>query len=246
MRNKLKMNKIKRSQQGFTAVELVILLIFLAIIIVLGVHVAYLHRTSKPVVATNNSTSVGSTAVPTPIITNPYVGWSTYTLKYENASFEFPDDLKLSDASNTGSDVVQLNGPSFFVMYINTGSIGYPGFSNPTPVLTAIPVTFVGQKGYLDYTSTSNDGLVEEVSLSKSSTNFLDAFPSKASGTNESAGGNFQIEAREDNPYTAVPGLTVAQAKLNPSYNDVKLLVQSIKYEMVSPTPESTSALFPN
>ncbi len=54
------MGKLRHNQTGFTAVEILLTLIFLAIVAFIGVYVAHNHNTSKPTASTTSSSTKSS------------------------------------------------------------------------------------------------------------------------------------------------------------------------------------------
>ncbi|HVX58395.1 MAG TPA: hypothetical protein VG964_01530, partial [Candidatus Saccharimonadales bacterium] len=187
----------------------------------------HVFKQETPVAATQPITQVSqqpSTTTPatteTPATTpDPYAGWKSYTMKYEKLSFKYPAAWTLKDTSGAKSDQISLTAANGFELNIQTGGIGHPSVDTSQPVIGAKVVTFAGQQGYIDYVSTKNDKLIEEISLSKSSTGPLDTFSSKTSGMNTGGGGNIVITASYKND-AAAKGLSLREAAADTNYTD--------------------------
>lgn len=186
-------------------------------IINLNVQVGNLNKQIKALKVT---TSTNSTTK------NSYVGWDSYTLKNEKATFKYPSTWKLTDTSTTTSDDVSLAGPSNFQMTIETVSAAHTTPATTTQILGSTPVTFLTKNGYIDYLSTNNDAKVEQIYLSQSATNYLDSFASKSGGSTATTGGNFNINAQ----YTTKTGETLIAAKADANYNDAIGVIESMTY----------------
>jgi hypothetical protein len=110
------MGKIKNNQKGFTAVEILLTLIFLAIIAAIGVYVAHNHNSAKPVATTNASTTTKSSK--STAAANPYSGWKQYCSPYEKSCFKYPSSWTFADncapatADCQGFDNVGITSPN--------------------------------------------------------------------------------------------------------------------------------------
>lgn len=228
------MYKLRNNQQGFGAVEIILVV---AVIVLLGVAGWLVYRNhhkatnTSPTTTTSNIHKTSSTSSQT---ADPYAGWKSYTLKYEQATFKYPAGWTLKNTPPVSptdtSDSVNLTAPDGFGVEIATGGLGHPSYDGPTTVLAAVPVTFAGKAGYADYVSLLDKGMVDVLSLSKSQTNFLDTFTSKASGENEEQAGNFTISAFYATSNGAYIGKSLTAAKSDPNYQDALLLIKSMQY----------------
>ena len=93
------MGKLKLNQKGFTAVEILLTLIFLTIVAAIGVYIAHNHNTNKPVATTSTSTTAAQSTRTT--ATNPYAGWKTESVP-RGVTFKFLSTFKVT--TNDGSD----------------------------------------------------------------------------------------------------------------------------------------------
>jgi hypothetical protein len=107
--------KLKNNQSGFTVVEVLLLLIFLAIIGFIGVYVAH-NRSGKPV-AVSSSTSKSANSSKSTAAPDPYIGWKQYCSAHEKSCFKYPSNWTFTD--NCGSayacqdmDNVTITSPS--------------------------------------------------------------------------------------------------------------------------------------
>ena len=104
---------IKRKNiKGFTVVEILLVLVFVALVTLIGLYVVHNHDASK------TANTVTSTAKPTTTskTTDPYAGWKTYTSATEHASFKYPSTWTTTDTSgrfgDSSTDAVDLKSPS--------------------------------------------------------------------------------------------------------------------------------------
>ncbi len=158
-----------------------------------------------------------------------YEGWTNYTLKYEKLSFMYPKTWKLVDTSANGSDNVSITSLNNFVITINSGvTVSNP--ATPVKVIGITPVDFAGKFAYFDLASTANDGLVEEATLSKSPTNALDDFPSKAVGSGSGAT-NFSLTAAySSSGDNTGESESLINATKDASFQTAELLIDSMSY----------------
>lgn len=179
--------------------------------------------TAQPTTGTtsNASTSTNGTV-------DQYAGWKSYTLTYEKISFKYPSSWTITDTSANKSDTVQLTGANGYIYTITTGGLGHPSSDFSGNVLYNEPITFAHQQAYLDFlgpTSTGTD--VQQVSLSKSTTNGLDTFTSNTPGENPSpnTGGNIQVLMGKTSGYASLTAL-----KQSTDYSQFKLWIESMTY----------------
>jgi hypothetical protein len=160
-----------------------------------------------------------------------YTGWTSHTLKYEGATFQYPKSWTLSDTSANGSDVVSITSLNNFVITINTGAAVPPASTTAPNIIGFTPINFGGKFGYFDFSSTADDGAVEEATLSQSPSNALKTFPSKAVGEHPGTPGNFTITAGYSSSGSNTgESQTLVNADKDASYQTAELLIDSMTY----------------
>jgi outer membrane murein-binding lipoprotein Lpp len=175
------------------------------------------NKLSKQKQTTQSSTTQAS---------NPYAGWSSYTLKYEKATFKYPSNWHVSDTSTNGQDMVALSPPDTFYLNIDTVNLGHPSVDYPTTIVDSVALTFLNQSGYINYfsgsSSATNSTINAELSMSSSSI-FDNLFPTK----NLSPSGVYSISL--GNKTTS---MTLSNIKADPSEDnaDAKLILESVSY----------------
>jgi len=159
-----------------------------------------------------------------------YTGWTSYTLKNEKLNFQYPKSWKLVDSSASGSDKVSITSLNNFVITLNTGAASTLSTNSPK-IVGFSSINFVGKFGYFDFSSTANDGLVEEATLSQSPTNALQTFPSKAAGIHPGAAGSFSVTAGYNSSGSNTgESQTLVNAEKDASYQTAELLIDSMAY----------------
>jgi len=218
------MFKNNLEENGFSAVEGLLVLVIIILVGAVGYLVYKNHQDTK-----NTSTSISKSKVVSPVkttTTDPYTGWDSYTLKNENASFKYPSNWLLTDSSNNGQDMVELNAPDSFYLNLDTVNLGHPSVDYPTSIVLSTPLTFVGQNGYINYFSatTSSTSSTIDAELSMNSTSIFDSlFPTK----NLNPSGVYSISlGNKNNPIT----LTSIKSDTSSDFKNTKLILQSIKY----------------
>jgi hypothetical protein len=153
----------KINENGFTAIEILLIFLVVAIIGVAGYivivrHQADNHNNIDPGIAgprVSNS-SVPKSTQPA----NPYAGWQTYSLQYEKVSLKYPPGWSLINANKdeypnpssleqreiADQDQILINGPNGYVFNMETGNT-YNGAS--TCIVTSQPITTLGQSLFL-------------------------------------------------------------------------------------------------
>src|ERR1700722_1729362 len=98
------MKQLKKNEHGFSAVELVLVIII--IVLIGGVSWIVYKNHHKTNLSNNLSTSTKLTTAPKrPTTTTiPYAGWKTYTLKQEKITFRYPSTWQLKDKSDSNND----------------------------------------------------------------------------------------------------------------------------------------------
>ena len=236
------MKQLKKNEHGFSAVELVLVLVIVALIGIVGWMVYKNHNKSTPATTVSETTST---------TTNPYAGWKSYTLQYENISFNYPSNWTLKDDSETmaeanqglspvnctlndGSDDVILTAPDSTSISLETGiecrsGLGYATFSSFSPIKV------LGNNYYLGFDTTSNN-VVSSVSVTTKNTNNSNAgdnytiYPMSKNIT----GSNMPVDLFSYNPTitTSQPahGQTLARVEDSSDFSAAKLVFESMKY----------------
>jgi hypothetical protein len=119
-----RMGKLKNNQKGFTAVEILLTLIFLAIIGAIGVYVAHNHKTNKSVVTTNSSTP--SSTKSTTTTPNVYAGWKQYCSSNEKACFKYPSTWTFNNRCTPSTDCT--GGDNVGVASPNNSQVGFTSY----------------------------------------------------------------------------------------------------------------------
>lgn len=87
------MSKVHNDQQGFSAVEVLLVLVIVALVGAEGLFVyKNQHKTTTTSVAATTAKSTLTPARTTTAPTNPYASWTTYTSKLEKVSIKYPAD----------------------------------------------------------------------------------------------------------------------------------------------------------
>jgi Flp pilus assembly pilin Flp len=104
------MKKLLKNEKGFSAVELLLTLILIAVIVFIGLYVVHNRKSSnKTNVAasttkiSNSSSAKGVTEV------NPYAGWQSYCSSFGGFCFKFPSGWKINKQINTNTQVAPEN-----------------------------------------------------------------------------------------------------------------------------------------
>ena len=188
------------------------------------------HIFKQPVAAT-------TTPSITPLATNPYADWKTYTLTNEKLSFKYPNTWTLKDdnASQakppTDSDAIELNAPDGFAISIGARAAGGYGGDDST-ILSADPITFIGQADYLQYRSnpinaTTASGNVDLAWLSTTTDQKYKFPPANNNITNS----NSLSKVTEFNINMSFPaGKSPKSAKGNADIDAAKLIIGSASY----------------
>jgi hypothetical protein len=114
------MKKLRNDQQGFSAVEIILVV---AVIVLLGLVGWMVHKNQNKTATakTANTVKTKSTAQ---AAADPYKGWKTYTATLEPVSFRYPGDWTVAtgdDAAVNRSDTqfVRLNAPQRSIDGVN-------------------------------------------------------------------------------------------------------------------------------
>jgi prepilin-type N-terminal cleavage/methylation domain-containing protein len=218
------MGKLQRNQSGFSAVELILVIVIVALISVVGWLVYKDHHKTMPAATTNTSTnkSVSSTGTTT-ATPNPYSGWKTNTSL--GMTLEYPSNWTFQDNSSSNSSLPDANltppdSSNGEGLTVQDGP-NEPG-SFISNVITSTPLTFDGHPYYLVYGSNNTKysaGTINFAALSTSSTS--DTAP-VASSSKDTA----WLVSFEDDANTA----TTSTLSSNQYFQDAKLVIESVKY----------------
>jgi len=159
---------ISKTQQGFSVLGILLLIIVVALIASSGIYVWHQHQNSKPTTRTTTASTIGSksgssSSTSTKTTPDPYAGWKTYCDSTYHYCFRYPGDWTLSGttpASTPGSEggisllspdgTVQITYGNAFVKDSNTVSF-IPSLISKLSAANQ-DVTLVG-----GYTPTSGD-----------------------------------------------------------------------------------------
>lgn len=248
------MKQLKKNEQGFSAVELILVIMVIVLIGVVGWMVyRNHHKTATTAVTTTSksSSTTNSTKSTISTTTNPYAGWKIATLQYEKITYQYPSNWTVTNNSTSdacgatpGADNVILTSPNNEQIYIKTG-ITCVGDQGSVDFGTAIPITALGQNLYLAFENWSGEGPPGPPSVPQfaclgttSIPNTPDDFTSK----------NINLGSVPDNttqnsfcyyPYNEViinssqkqpPAETVSSIENSPDFATAKLIFGSMKY----------------
>jgi len=145
------MGKLNKNNRGFGAVELIMATVIVILLCVVGLYVYKDHHkaTTTKIVTVTKTTPAKST---TNIAINPYSGWKTATLKYEQISYQYPSNWTLTGSSTAngssmtpGVDSWTLTSPSGDSLTMDTG---YNGAGVAT-LIDSNPITVLGNNYYI-------------------------------------------------------------------------------------------------
>lgn len=242
------MRKTSLNANGFGLAGILIIVAALVVVGSSGVYV-YHHNHKAKAAMVDSSTSKTTTTTKTPTPTDPYAGWKTASLKYEQATFKYPASWQISNTSKTeaetggtatpGADSVSLTSPTGLIVSIITGqpyNVDEAGMASVLP--GAQPIQTLGGTYYLDfYNSTDSTTPTDAVGacLDKSATTSGNEAPYITSK-------NIQIVSNTNSPaadlvciqYRDAKGNLIAKSvstfQQDSSYSDAKLIVESLSY----------------
>lgn len=144
------MNKIPKDEQGFSAVEVLLVLVIVVLIGVAGwfVYKNYHKTTAASVTTTIKSTPVKPVTPTQPV--NPYAGWKTYCDSVYGYCFEYPPTWQLPSGVNTATQDCDVGGTQVtspdgtVVEYENDNN--HDGGLFPFTAYTIQPLTLTSQK----------------------------------------------------------------------------------------------------
>jgi Tfp pilus assembly protein PilV len=128
----------RKNIKGFTIVEALLALIFIALIVLIGLYVVHNHNSSNSN-KSNNATTTATKPTQTPKATDPYAGWKIYTSTTEKATFKYPANWTVT--KDPSEDKVSISSPSGSVIVSwKTGIQGIGGAcDSDTPIGSESP-----------------------------------------------------------------------------------------------------------
>jgi hypothetical protein len=248
--------KMKQTDQsGFSIIEALLILVAVCILGFTGWYVYHAKQASdQNYSAVTNSTvptykNKTSTKAATAAKANPYAGWSTASLQYEKMSFKYPPSWQLSNTSKDeqatggtatpGADTAVLTSPNGLLVSLESGVAGVGDSDGIDSVLPgAQHINTLGGSYYLDFYAHGPDNptVAQGACVDKSAS---------ASGIPYIASKNIQlaniIAPASDigNPAADLfciqyKNVTAEQQDLtlehDASYNDAKLIIESLAY----------------
>jgi len=241
--------------KGFATTELLIALAVIVVIGVVGGIVYHQDHKTKPTstsstTQTQTSKNSNSSKAATPPA-DPYAGWQTASLKYEQATFKYPSSWQISNTSKDeagtggtatpGADSVTLTSPTGLMININTGQAYTVDDSGMANVLSgAQPIQTLGGTYYLDFynfTDSTSPTDAAGACLDKSATTSNEApyITSKNIMLANVAGANASPAAdticiQYQNAQGSLVPKPVSTFEQDASYNDAKLIIESLSY----------------
>ena len=98
------MGKLQKDQKGFSAVEVVLVLVIVALVGAIGFLVYKNQHKTKAAPVASTTTTKSTTTTPTKTVTapDPYAGWKTYTSPLNSGlSFKYPADWQFPNPATT-------------------------------------------------------------------------------------------------------------------------------------------------
>lgn len=224
------------------------LVVIVALVVVGGAGVLVYHRDHKAKAPVNDNASKSthtSSNNNTTTNSDPYAGWTTANLKYEQVTFKYPvswkinstskDETQTGGVSNPGADSVTLTSPTGQMVSIETG-LPYTFETGTATVLSgAQSLKSLGDTYYLDFynrTNSATDAIA--ACLDKSSTTTGNQAPYITSknitlAPSSPAADLICIQYASDGQgnMAAKPASTFEQ---DPSFDDAKLIIESLAY----------------
>jgi Tfp pilus assembly protein PilV len=244
---------MKRSDQaGFSIVETLLILVIISILGFTGWYVYHAKQTSNKNYSTNNSTVPTykkKTTAKAAATTDPYAGWRTATLKYEQVSYRYPADWTVTDTSAStpkddsngcvypGTDSVVLTSPSNHQISLRTGVDCLGGSGAKT--FDSIPVISLGQNLYITLAAASLDSTpADPTSACLSPTATQAGYPTGIKSKNIFFDGGFDVPGDDfcywpylfNSSGATPPQLTASQMKNSADFATAKLVFESMKY----------------
>jgi len=229
------------NQTGFNIVETLLVLVVVGILGFTGWYVYHAEQTSN-----KNYSAAASTTTPV-YKKNPYAGWKTGSLKYEEIAYQYPAGWTVTDTSASspkgtgcvypGTDNVVLTSPSSHQISLRTGVECLGGSGAKT--FDSIPVTALGQKLYItlaaaDLDSTPTDPASACLSPAPTQAGYPTGVKSKnifVDGGSNAPGNDFCYWPYLSNsPDATPPQVTASQMESSADFATAKLIFESMKY----------------
>jgi len=102
------MNKIRKNEQGFSALELILVILIIGILCVAGYFVYKNHKNTK------TSSSVAPYITKTASTNNSTLGWKTFNWTYEGLSIKYPPTWNFENPNNSPNPDY-ANSPEVFI-----------------------------------------------------------------------------------------------------------------------------------
>lgn len=248
--------KIKSlNTKGFGAVEVLLVLVVLVLVAAGGFYIYHKDHKAKAPVSSGtktNSTSQSSktsTSNKTASTAGPYAGWLTASLKYEQATFKYPSSWQISNTSkdetetggvaNPGADTVTLTSPTGQIVSIETGqpyTVDDAGMADVLPGGQSIQT--LGNTYYLDFysftngssTASSNDASGACLDKSATTNNEAPYIASKNITLAAASPAADLVCVQYENAQRGLVAKPVSDFEQDASYNDAKLIIESLSY----------------
>jgi prepilin-type N-terminal cleavage/methylation domain-containing protein len=242
--------KLQNDQKGFSAVEVILVLVIVALIGTVGFMVYNNHKTKTMPIASTATTKTATTPAKTTTAPDPYAGWQSYTLKYEKLAFKYPASWTIQDDSASqgltpNADSVTLTASDGFNISIDDGWDG-GGDSLNLATDSPVSVTFLNSPAYLVFSHPRCFG-TDPCDANALKGSILMLKPSSSYGQNNTAGYFPQDKNAHGSPSVNNGGSTVllsagysgtnaktfttaAQAQSDPEFKNAALFIQSMHY----------------
>lgn len=236
----------QKYQQGFTAIEGLLIVLVLAVV---GFGGYYVWHSQQTTITTAKTTAVSSKATTNTATSSPYSGWNTYTFSKEKLTFRYPTtwtvENNLTDSSNDGVQFTSKTDSSFEVLIGAGGAVAAVDNYDGNCVQQADSVTFNKTSAYLDLTGFANTNAVppscspasatiQAVVLSQSKTDagvsnfFLTKNIAQPSAPSAS---EIVVDIDYDAPNgNGTNSKTITEIENDTDYKDAKLVVDSMTY----------------
>lgn len=233
---------MKKLQQGFTVIEALIIVLALAVIGFGGYKVYQNHHDKdKPASAASlkndNCVNTGTTQQCQVSSGSPYAGWKSYTLTHEKTTFKYPNNWILTNDNAQDQnppidqDAIELKAPDGFIMGISAQAAGGYG-GDDSKILSADPVTFLGQKAYLQYKSfpTKSGAFTGTIDLGDLSTSATEKYKPPVAKNNITNKDSYSQTTAFGINFFFAEGKSVKTAADSQDISTVKLIIESMTY----------------
>lgn len=253
---KVPMQSIKQlNNKGFGLLGILIVIIVLAAVSGAGVYIYHKQHKTKTTAAVTSSKapsttkSGGTSAPPASPVQNPYAGWKSATLKYEQITYRYPANWTITDSSASspkgtgcvypGTDNIVLTSPSNHQITLRTGVWCLGGSGAKT--FSSVPITSLGKGLYIALAATvTGDGSTpaNPTSACLSPTATQSGYPVGLKSKNIFVNGSVKMPDDEfcywpylfNNSNATPPQLTAQQMEGSADFTTAKLVFESMKY----------------